>query len=48
VRLVAWNVAHAARERTFHPFFLDAIASLEPDVTHAERVRARLEAVNQT
>jgi len=32
VRLVAWNVAHAARECPLRPGLLDAIASLEPDV----------------
>lgn len=32
MRLVAWNVAHAARECPLRPGLLDAIASLEPDV----------------
>lgn len=32
MRFVAWNVAHAARERNLHPGLLVAIASLKPDV----------------
>ncbi len=32
MRLVAWNVAHAARECALRPGLLEAIASLKPDV----------------
>jgi endonuclease/exonuclease/phosphatase family metal-dependent hydrolase len=32
MRILSWNVAHAARERPLHPDLLSAIATLRPDV----------------